>query len=41
MIYLKLKIPFTGNKMKKLFVVRGSYRHCYVRVIMRPSGWVT
>jgi len=30
MIFLQLMIPFAGNKMWKLFLVRFSYRHCCV-----------
>jgi len=41
MICLTLTIPFAGNKMHKLFLVRVRYSHCCVSVIMRLSGYFT
>jgi len=32
-------IPFGGNKMKKLFLARFRYHHCFVNIIMQPLGY--
>jgi len=35
----ELMILFARNKLKKLFLVRFRYCHCYISIIMPPSGY--